>query len=150
MQGRKCREMKAVLHFNGHCGLLLLGLRIRLSRSAEWETQSGCGIPEGKGSSRRTPFHHPWRQRVLSQKDLPQYLLGAKCFVSLVMSPTVGLLRVNHCARSVSSPDRVRLETVLEVPMNHIALYCQFFRQLFLVIVQQVGIGYDDNGDRNS
>ena len=41
------------------------------------------------------------------------------------------------------------LVTVLEVSMNHVALYRQLFCQLFLVIVQQFGIGHDNDGDRN-
>ena len=44
----------------------------------------------------------------------------------------------------------LHLETVLEISMNHVSLYCKLFCQLFLMIVQQVWIGNNDNGHRNS
>ena len=54
------------------------------------------------------------------------------------------LREISHC------PATACPKIVLEMPMDHVALYRQFLCQLFLVIVQQFRVGHDDYGDRNS
>ncbi len=82
--------------------------------------------------------------------DHRQHPPAAKSSVSPVDSPTVGSLLVNHCGEFSHCPATTCPKIVLEMPMDHVALYRQFFCQLFLVIVQQFRIGHDDYGDRNS
>ena len=54
------------------------------------------------------------------------------------------LRHISQLAHNVAAQD------LLEVTMDHVALFRQLFRQFYLVIVQKVWIGYDNDRDSDT